>query len=136
MFIADTAGRMHTKQSLVVELKKIDRIVQTKAGNAVSYKKFLVLDATTGRNAVVQAETFHEAVRLDGIIFTKFDSSARGGAIFSLVPALKIPVVFVCDGEKYENIRAFSPERYVRDFLQMDDGGAESAPVSGGAGKP
>jgi fused signal recognition particle receptor len=135
MVIADTAGRMHTKQSLVEELKKIDRIVLSKAGDAVSYKKFLVLDATTGRNAVVQAETFHEAVRLDGIIFTKFDSSARGGAIFSLVSALKIPVVFVCDGEKYEHIRTFSPERYVRDFLQIEQSSDSGiTPASGGAG--
>ena len=71
LVIADTAGRMHTKKALVEELKKIDRVVQN--ANSASYLKYLALDATTGRNAVAQAEVFHEAVRLDGVILTKTD---------------------------------------------------------------
>jgi fused signal recognition particle receptor len=83
LIIADTAGRMHTKSALVEELKKIDRVIDSRAG-ACDYKKYLVLDATTGRNALAQAETFKEAVSPDGVILTKYDSSARGGTVFSL----------------------------------------------------
>ncbi|QQO08285.1 signal recognition particle-docking protein FtsY [Breznakiella homolactica] len=116
LIIADTAGRMHTKSALVEELKKIDRIVESKSGNS-RYLKWLVLDATTGRNALAQAEIFHEAVSLDGVILTKYDSSARGGIAFSLSADLRLPVLFVCDGEQYENIAPFDPHRYVREFL-------------------
>ncbi|MDR2900389.1 MAG: signal recognition particle-docking protein FtsY [Treponema sp.] len=119
LIIADTAGRMHTKNSLVEELKKIDRVVESKAGNA-DYYKWLVLDSTTGRNALAQAEIFHEAVKLDGVILTKYDSSARGGIVFSLSETLKLPVLYVCDGEKYENIKAFNPHVYTREFLGLE----------------
>jgi fused signal recognition particle receptor len=119
LIIADTAGRMHTKNSLVEELKKIDRVVESKAGNA-NYYKWLVLDSTTGRNALAQAEIFHDAVKLDGVILTKYDSSARGGIVFSLSDALKLPVLFVCDGEKYENIKPFNPHLYTREFLGLE----------------
>jgi fused signal recognition particle receptor len=113
--IADTAGRMHTKTALVDELKKIDRVVLSKAQNA-SYKKFLVLDATTGRNAVAQAEVFNEAVAIDGVILTKYDSSAKGGVVFSLAAELHLPVIFICGGEKYTDIEVFDPVKYVKEF--------------------
>jgi fused signal recognition particle receptor len=116
LIIADTAGRMHTKSALVEELKKIDRIVESKAKGAC-YIKYLVLDATTGRNAIVQAETFREAVALDGVILTKLDSSAKGGVVFSLAGELGLPVVFVCNGEKYENISDFDPHDYATTFV-------------------
>jgi fused signal recognition particle receptor len=118
LIIADTAGRMHTRAALVEELKKIDRVVESRAGQA-RYLKWLVLDATTGRNALAQAEIFHEAVSLDGVILTKFDSSARGGVVFSLAGTLNLPVVFVCDGEGYENIRPFDPHVYVQEFTGL-----------------
>jgi fused signal recognition particle receptor len=118
LIIADTAGRMHTKSALVEELKKIDRVVEAKAGGA-RYIKWLVLDATTGRNALVQAETFHEAVSLDGVILTKFDSSAKGGVVFSLAEDLKLPVIFICDGEKYGDIKPFDPQGYARAFAGL-----------------
>jgi fused signal recognition particle receptor len=114
--IADTAGRMHTKLALVEELKKIDRVVGRLDGD-VHYLKCLVLDGTTGSNAFVQAETFNEAVRLDGVVLTKMDSSAKGGAVFSLSAKLGLPTLFVCDGEKYENLRLFNADEYVREFL-------------------
>jgi fused signal recognition particle receptor len=113
--IADTAGRMHTKSALVEELRKIDRVVEQKAGNA-RYLKYLVLDATTGRNAYAQAEVFHSAVDLDGVILTKYDSTARGGVVFSLASGLHLPVVYLCTGEKYGDIEIFDPRKYAREF--------------------
>jgi fused signal recognition particle receptor len=118
LIIADTAGRMHTKSALIEELKKIDRVVESKAAGA-RYIKWLVLDATTGRNALVQAETFHEAVSLDGVILTKFDSSAKGGVVFSLAEDLKLPVIFICDGEKYGDIKPFDPQTYSQEFAGL-----------------
>ena len=116
LIIADTAGRMHTKSALVEELKKIDRVIDSKAG-ACDYKKYLVLDATTGRNALAQAETFKEAVSPDGVILTKYDSSARGGTVFSLAEELGLPVIFLCTGEKYGDISPFEPRRYAEEFV-------------------
>ena len=118
LIIADTAGRMHTKTSLVEELKKIDRVVDSKAGGC-RYLKYLVLDATTGRNAVAQAEVFHEAVSLDGIILAKFDSSGRGGAVFSLTADFGLPVSFLCIGEKYGDIKVFDPQLYAKEFAGL-----------------
>jgi fused signal recognition particle receptor len=120
--VIDTAGRMHTKTALVEELKKIDRVVRSKYdGRGESApprtERWLVLDATTGGNALVQAETFDEAVRLDGAVLTKTDSSAKGGVVFSLAGRLRLPVLYICDGEKYENIRPFDADEYVREFL-------------------
>jgi fused signal recognition particle receptor len=118
LIIADTAGRMHTKSALVEELRKIDRVVESRAAGA-SCVKLLVLDATTGRNALAQAAVFHEAVSLSGCILTKYDSGARGGAVFSLSGELKLPVVYICAGEKYGDIRAFSPGVYAKEFAGL-----------------
>jgi fused signal recognition particle receptor len=116
LIIADTAGRMHTKSALVEELKKIDRVVESRAAGA-RYLKWLVLDATTGRNALVQAETFNEAVSLDAAILTKYDSGARGGIVFSLAEELSLPVAYICHGEKYGDIRPFDIPSYLEEFL-------------------
>ncbi|MDR2662206.1 MAG: signal recognition particle-docking protein FtsY, partial [Treponema sp.] len=78
--------------------------------------RWLVLDATTGRNALAQAEIFHGAVDLDGVILTKYDSSARGGVVFSLASELKLPTVFLCDGEGYHHIRPFNPDDFAKQF--------------------
>jgi fused signal recognition particle receptor len=120
LIIADTAGRMHTKSDLVGELKKIDRVAESKAGCGAL--KWLVLDATTGRNALAQAEIFNEAVKLDGVILTKYDSTARGGAVFSLASSLLLPVLYICDGEKYEDIRPFDAARFAAEFTGLDCG--------------
>jgi len=117
--IADTAGRMHTKSALVEELRKIDRVVEQKASSA-SYLKYLVLDATTGRNAFAQAEIFHSAVKLDGVILTKYDSTAKGGVVFSLACELQLPVVYVCTGEKYDDIEKFDAKKFVREFTGLE----------------
>jgi fused signal recognition particle receptor len=113
--IADTAGRMHTKSALVEELRKIDRVVESKAADAC-YLKYLVLDATTGRNAAAQAEIFHDAVALDGVILTKYDSTAKGGVIFSIASELHLPVVYLCTGEKYGDIEVFDPGAFAKEF--------------------
>jgi fused signal recognition particle receptor len=118
LVIADTAGRMHTKSGLVEELKKIHRVVESRAPGQACIK-WLVLDATTGRNALVQAEIFHEAVDLDGVILTKYDSSARGGVVFSLAEELGLPVVFLCTGEKMGDIEPFDPRRYAEEFAGL-----------------
>jgi fused signal recognition particle receptor len=113
--IADTAGRMHTKSARVEELRKIDRIVESKAAGAC-YVKYLVLDATTGRNALAQAEIFSEAVSPQAAILTKYDSTAKGGVVFSLASVLHMPVAYLCTGEKYGDIRVFDPHDFVREF--------------------
>jgi len=119
LIIADTAGRMHTKSALVEELKKIDRVIESKASGCC-YVKYLVLDATTGRNALAQAEIFKEAVMPDGIILAKYDSSARGGTVFSLAEDLGLPVIFLCTGEKYGDIAPFDPQRYANEFIGIE----------------
>ena len=113
--IADTAGRMHTKSALVEELRKIDRIVESKAGGSC-YVKYLVLDATTGRNALAQAEIFSGAVSPQAAILTKYDSTAKGGVVFSLASVLHLPVAYLCTGEKYGDIKAFDPHDFAREF--------------------
>jgi fused signal recognition particle receptor len=122
LVIADTAGRLHNKENLVNELKKIDRIASQKASEGC-YKKLLVIDATTGQNALRQAEVFNEAVGIDAVVLTKYDSTAKGGIAVSLGRDLGIPLAFVCTGEKYGDIMPFDAESYVSDFL-----GSSSAP--------
>lgn len=116
--IADTAGRLHNKENLVRELQKIDRTCSLKADQGC-YKKILVIDATTGQNALRQAEVFNEAVKIDAIIMTKYDSTAKGGVAVSIGRELNLPVAFVCTGESYENISPFNAEAYINDFLKM-----------------
>ena len=118
VIIADTAGRMHTKSALVQELKKIDRVVESRAMGA-GYLKYLVLDATTGRNALAQAEIFTEAVSPQGIILAKYDSSAKGGVVFSLASDLHLPVLYLGTGEKYGDILPFDPRLFVKEFLGL-----------------
>ena len=123
MVIADTAGRMHTKSALVDELRKIDRVVESKAGGqagGVRYIKYLVLDATTGRNAFAQAEIFCEAVSPEAAILSKYDSTAKGGVVFSLASGLRLPVAYLCTGEKYGDIQAFNPHDFAREFAGIN----------------
>ncbi len=114
--LADTAGRLHNKENLVKELQKIDRIACQKADEGC-YKKILVIDGTTGQNAVRQAEVFNEAVGLDALVITKYDSTAKGGMIFSIGKEFNIPVLFVCTGEKYDNISPFNLKEYIDEFI-------------------
>ncbi|WP_428768882.1 signal recognition particle-docking protein FtsY [Treponema sp. HNW] len=116
LVIADTAGRLHNKENLVRELQKIDRIAAAKA-SPLAYKKLLVLDSTTGQNAFRQAEAFHEAVGIDAVFLSKYDSSAKGGCIFSVGKELGIPLAFIGSGEKYTDIQRVDAQRFAADFL-------------------
>ena len=110
--IVDTAGRLHVKDNLMNELKKMKRVVEREYPEAHFYK-LLVLDATTGQNAVTQAKVFNETVPLDGIVLTKLDGTAKGGFVVSLCGDLNIPVVFAGTGEKMEDIALFNSEEFV-----------------------
>lgn len=118
LVLADTAGRLHNKENLVNELKKIDRIASSKADEGC-YKKILVIDSTTGQNAVRQAEVFNEAVGVDAVILTKYDSTAKGGEVVTICKELGIPAAYVCTGEKYEDIHVFNGKDYVEEFLGL-----------------
>ena len=114
--IIDTAGRLHVKANLMEELKKMSRVVEREYPQANFYK-LLVLDATTGHNAVNQAQVFDEAVELDGIVITKLDGSAKGGFIVSLCGELEIPVMFAGVGEKIEDLALFNAEEFIDNIL-------------------
>ncbi len=116
LVVADTAGRMHTRQDLVRELEKMDRIIASKAPQA-DYRRLLVIDATTGQNGIRQAETFNSAVKLDGVILTKYDSTAKGGLVFSLFKQLGLPTVFIGTCEGYPDFAAFNPVEFLDDFV-------------------
>lgn len=118
LVIADTAGRLHNKENLVRELEKIDRVCSEKA-DAGCYKKLLVVDATTGQNALRQAEVFNQAVKVDALVLTKCDSSAKGGVVFSIGKEFGIPVAFVCSGEGYADIAPFDAQKYADAFLGL-----------------
>jgi fused signal recognition particle receptor len=110
--IADTAGRLHTKSDLMDELTKVRRIVDKRLPGAQPETLF-VLDATTGQNGLAQAKAFHDAVVLTGIVLTKLDSTAKGGIVFAIEDALKVPVRFVGVGEKAEDLLPFDPTAFV-----------------------
>lgn len=114
--IVDTAGRLHVKANLMEELKKMDRVVGRDYPEAHFYK-FLVLDATTGQNALSQARIFDEAVDLDGTVLTKLDGTAKGGFVVSLCGELQIPVVFVGTGEKLDDLQPFDAEEFTEGIL-------------------
>ncbi|MCK5152729.1 MAG: signal recognition particle-docking protein FtsY [Spirochaetales bacterium] len=118
IIIADTAGRMHNRENLVKELKKIDKIIRSKTP-AEGYKKILVIDATTGQNGLRQAESFHEAVGLDGIILAKYDSASKGGIVISISRDLGIPVLFLGTGEGYTDFSKFNKEHFLNNLLGL-----------------
>lgn len=114
--IVDTAGRLHVKDNLMNELRKMDRVV-TREYPEADFLKLLVLDATTGQNAVNQARVFDEAVELDGIVLTKLDGTAKGGFVFSLSSELSLPVIFAGVGEKMEDLEMFDSQSFVEAIL-------------------
>ena len=121
LILADTAGRMHNKENLMRELKKMDKVIHARGVKDENYKKFLVIDATTGQNGVSQATLFNEAVKLDGIILTKYDSAAKGGALVQIGRMLSLPVVFVCVGEGYDDIRRFDKDEFLDSLLGLGE---------------
>lgn len=120
LILADTAGRMHNKENLMKELQKMDKVIKAKGIAPGHYKKFLVIDATTGQNGLSQAMLFNEAVKLDGVILTKYDSAAKGGALVQIGKILSLPVVFVCTGEGYDDIKPFDKEEYINSLMGLD----------------
>ena len=112
LVIADTAGRLHTKVNLMDELSKIRRIVDRRLPGTQPEVLF-VLDATTGQNGLAQARAFHEAVGLTGVVLTKLDSTSKGGIVFAIEDALKVPVRFVGVGEKVGDLLPFDPDAFV-----------------------
>jgi fused signal recognition particle receptor len=116
VLLIDTAGRLHNKVGLMEELKKINRTVE-KNYQDCSFKKFLVLDATTGQNALSQVKYFNEAVELDGIVLTKLDGTAKGGIVLSIVNDYKIPVSFIGVGETLDDLRPFDAKDFIDAIL-------------------
>ncbi len=109
--IADTAGRLHTQDNLMEELKKVKRVIQKVDGQA-PHEVMLVLDASTGQNAINQAQQFHKAVGVTGLTLTKLDGTAKGGILFALAEKLVIPVRYIGVGEAIEDLRPFDAEQF------------------------
>jgi fused signal recognition particle receptor len=107
---------MHTKDNLLRELGKIDKIVNNKLPET-NYRKILVIDATTGQNGLRQAELFHESVNLNAVVLTKYDSAAKGGSIIQIGKQLGLPIAFVGVGERYEDLHRFDPDEFLDAFL-------------------
>jgi fused signal recognition particle receptor len=117
LVIVDTAGRLHTRFNLMEELKKVNRVVG-KAQPGAPHAVWLVLDATTGQNALQQARAFKEAVDVTGVILAKLDSSARGGMAFAIKRELGLPILFAGLGEKPEDLQPFNPDAFIDGILQ------------------
>ena len=109
--IADTAGRLHTQRNLMEELKKVDRVVRKELGRAPD-ETLLVLDATTGQNALTQAQEFKEAIGLTGVVMTKLDGTAKGGMIITIAEEMQLPIKLIGVGEKAEDLRDFDPQEF------------------------
>ena len=116
IILIDTAGRLHTRFNLMEELKKVNRVVG-KALPGAPHQVWLVLDATTGQNALQQARSFKEAVQVSGVILSKLDSSARGGMAFAIQRELGLPILFAGLGEKPEDLQPFDPDAFVNGIL-------------------
>ncbi len=112
VLIIDTAGRLHVKANLMEELKKMSRVVEREYPDANFYK-LIVLDATTGQNAMQQVSAFDQAVELDGVVLTKLDGTAKGGFVISLAAEQGVPVLYVGTGEKVDDIDAFDAEEFI-----------------------
>lgn len=116
LILCDTAGRMHNKENLVRELQKIDKVIRNRV-KPENYKKILVIDATTGQNSISQAQIFNEAVGIDALILTKYDSAAKAGALVQI----GIPVAFIGTGEHYEDIHVFDKEEFLTSLAGLGE---------------
>lgn len=120
VLLCDTAGRLHNKKNLMEELKKIYRIINKELPES-SKEVLLVLDATTGQNAVSQAKQFKEAADITGIILTKLDGTAKGGIVFAIKNEYNIPVKLIGLGEQIDDLRVFSPSDFVNALIEADE---------------
>ena len=117
VLIVDTAGRLHNKKNLMDELAKIDRVINRELPDA-SRETLLVLDATTGQNAIMQAKEFKNAANITGLVLTKLDGTAKGGCIFSIKGELDVPVKFIGVGEKIDDMQPFDSAEFVRAMFE------------------
>lgn len=120
VLIVDTAGRLHNKKNLMDELSKIDRVLSRELPNAAR-ETLLVLDATTGQNAVIQAKEFKTAANITGLVLTKLDGTAKGGIVFSIKEELSIPVKFICVGEQIDDLQGFVAKDFVRALFEEEE---------------
>ena len=120
LILLDTAGRMHNKENLMKELQKMDKVIKARKIDDDCYRKFIVIDATTGQNGVSQAMLFNEAVKLDGVILTKYDSAAKGGSLLQIGRLLGLPVLFVCTGEGYDDIKPFDKDEFLSALMGIE----------------
>ena len=119
VLIIDTAGRLHNKKNLMEELKKIDRILEKEYPN-VYRETLIVLDGTTGQNALVQAREFMNAANITGIVLTKLDGTAKGGIAVAIQSELSIPVKYICVGEQIDDLEKFDSEQFVNALFAQD----------------
>jgi fused signal recognition particle receptor len=124
--IADTAGRLHTKADLMEELQKVRRVAG-KALDGAPHETWLVIDATSGQNAIAQAQIFAQAMSVTGIVLTKLDGTAKGGVILGIADQLGIPVRYIGIGERVEDLREFDPEEFVEALFDNADVATEVA---------
>lgn len=117
VILIDTAGRLHNKKNLVEELKKIERVINREMPDATKLN-YIVLDATTGQNAISQVEVFDEAIDIDGIILTKLDGTAKGGVVLALAGETSTPVVYVGVGEGIDDLQDFDAEQFVEAIFE------------------
>ena len=138
VLLMDTAGRLHTKTPLMDEIRKIRKTID-KADPGAPHETLLVLDATTGQNALAQAKLFKEALDLTGIVLTKLDGTAKGGIVLGIADQLKVPVRYIGLGERAEDLREFQADAFVDALFgnpsSLDDAPSASiAPSSGSIG--
>ena len=116
VLIADTAGRLHTQSGLMDELRKIKRVT-SKIDPTAPHETLLVIDGGMGQNAIAQARVFHDAIGVDGLVLTKLDGTARGGAVFAIAQQLGLPLRFIGVGEGIEDLRDFEAEEFIKALL-------------------
>ncbi len=120
VLIADTAGRLHTQNNLIVELQKIKRVMQ-KLDPDAPHEIMLVLDANIGQNALNQAQEFHNALGVTGITMTKLDGTAKGGIVFAIADVLKIPLRYLGVGENIDDLQVFNSEQFIKAIFDAND---------------
>lgn len=122
LLIVDTAGRLHTQTNLMKELKKVKRVIEREAeAIKAGVEVLLVLDATTGQNAITQAKLFNEAVNVDGVALTKLDGTAKGGIVIAVKNELQIPIKLIGVGEAAEDLQNFNPEEFIEALFSSEN---------------
>lgn len=116
--LVDTAGRLHNKANLMEELRKINKIIDREwVSKGNQHLNYLVIDATTGQNALAQVQAFNEICKIDGIVLTKLDGTAKGGIIFAITQEFGIPVRYIGVGEGIKDLKKFDPEEFAKDII-------------------